>query len=88
MLYLKTDQITSRVGVVAGKRQGSAVFRNRTKRKLREAARRYLPYLERGYLVVISLRPEGFKANSREIYSDLGNVLRKSGLMEKDDLNQ
>src|SRR5262249_28917008 len=46
----------NRYAVVAGKRVGKAVARNRAKRLVREALRRLHPGLEQGYDVVVVVR--------------------------------
>jgi len=81
LLYLREGEGFSRVGVVAGKRQGGAVFRNRSKRKLREAVRRILPWIEDGYLIVVSLTHTGYASSAKEIYMDMACSMSKSGLL-------
>jgi ribonuclease P protein component len=56
--YLKNSlaPAQNRYTVVAGKRCGKAVQRNRLKRLVREALRGYHPYLEKGYDVVVICR--------------------------------
>jgi ribonuclease P protein component len=56
--YLKNslEHDQNRYGVIAGKRCGKAVQRNRLKRLVREALRGYHPYLETGYDIVVICR--------------------------------
>jgi ribonuclease P protein component len=46
----------NRYTVIAGKRCGKAVQRNRLKRLVREALRGYHPYIERGYDIAVICR--------------------------------
>lgn len=50
------DPAQNRYTVIAGKRSGKAVQRNRLKRLVREALRGYHPYLEPGYDIVVICR--------------------------------
>ena len=46
----------NRYAVIAGKRCGKAVQRNRLKRHVREALRGYHPYIDRGYDIAVICR--------------------------------
>lgn len=50
------DPAQNRYTVIAGKRCGKAVQRNRLKRLVREALRGYHPYLQTGYDIVVICR--------------------------------
>lgn len=56
--YLKNtlEHDQNRYAIIAGKRCGKAVQRNRLKRLVREALRGYHPYLETGYDIVVICR--------------------------------
>lgn len=56
--YLRNDldPVQNRYTVIAGKRCGKAVQRNRLKRLVREALRGYHPYLETGYDIAVICR--------------------------------
>ncbi len=47
----------NRYGVVVGKRLGTAVIRNRVRRRLREAMRQLHPQLLPGYDIIVIARP-------------------------------
>lgn len=59
----------SRVAVVAGRKVGSAVLRNRAKRRLREALRRVVPH-EAMDIVVIA-RPDAVTAPFEQLREDV-----------------
>ncbi|CAN5532435.1 ribonuclease P protein component [soil metagenome] len=56
ILKQTSDQPANRYAVIAGKRVGGAVQRNRCKRLVREALRTLHPMLEQGYDVVAIVR--------------------------------
>lgn len=55
-LHNSLDPAQNRYTVIAGKRCGKAVQRNRLKRLVREALRGYHPYLQTGYDIVVICR--------------------------------
>lgn len=75
----------SRLGVTAGKALGSAVARNRAKRRLREAARPYLPGVVPGWDLVLIARPALAAADWATVCSAVGGLLARAHLIEADD---
>jgi ribonuclease P protein component len=71
---------TTRVGLVVGKRIGTAVVRNRVKRLLREAARARLRCLPPGYDIVLIARPEAASAGLGDISAALEVLLQRGRL--------
>jgi ribonuclease P protein component len=53
MVICRTDEETSRIGIVVGKRFGGAVSRNRAKRLFRELTRHLRGHLLTGYNLVV-----------------------------------
>ncbi|MBX3003060.1 MAG: ribonuclease P protein component [Anaerolineales bacterium] len=70
-----------RVGVMAGRRVGGAVQRNRAKRVLRAAIQPLLGALAPGYDVILIARPGVLAANSREAQAVLQRQLQRAKLL-------
>jgi ribonuclease P protein component len=72
---------TGRVAFIAGKKLGNAVIRNRSKRVLREAARRCKGPWE-GYDILLIARPSTRDAASEELETALQAQLSRLGVTE------
>jgi ribonuclease P protein component len=70
----------SRFAYAIPKRVGTAVARNRLRRRLREAIR-MLPLLE-GYDVVVMTRPEAAQASFQALRQELILLFRRSKLLD------
>ena len=57
LIVQKSDQPRVRVGVAAGRTAGTAVYRNRAKRLLREAMRPLIPHIASGLDLILIARP-------------------------------
>ena len=68
-----------RVAFAAPKRIGNAVARNRSKRVLREAARR-LDYPLQGYDIILFATPKTRNASPSEMASALLSLMKRAGL--------
>lgn len=75
------ESAPARVGVVAGKRVGGAVVRNRVKRRLREALRRELPRVAAGWDLVCGARPPAAEVSYAELADELRALLERAGLL-------
>ena len=74
-----------RIGVVASKRVGNAVKRNRAKRLLREVSRELIDRLnQRKMWMVFIARPAILDTNYRDIVSDVENGLARAGLLARE----
>lgn len=82
--YLKNslDPAQNRYTVIAGKRCGKAVQRNRLKRLVREALRGYHPYLETGYDVVVICRGTVEEMPSLAVaQASLASIFKRANLL-------
>lgn len=61
----------ARVGFMVGRAVGNAVTRNTVRRRLRELARRELPRLPAGSLLVVRALPAAATARSSQLHRDL-----------------
>jgi ribonuclease P protein component len=72
-------EFAGRVAFVAAKRLGNAVFRNRSKRVLREAARMCgLP--EDGADIILFATPRTHASNPKEVAGALDKLMKRAGL--------
>lgn len=73
---VSTDQ-PARVGLVVSRAVGSAVTRNRVKRRLRELVRGYLQLLPGGSLLVLRANPVAGRARQPDLAADLDLVIKR-----------
>ncbi|HHS97538.1 MAG TPA: ribonuclease P protein component [Chloroflexi bacterium] len=77
----RNDLNVTRVGVLATRKIGKAVHRNRAKRLLREAARHLHPRLEPGWDLLLIARSEILQAKEPQVREALARLAREAGLM-------
>jgi len=70
-----------RVGVSAGRRIGSAVRRNRAKRRLREAVRALLPTIRPGTDVMVTARRAAVQTDTTELVAEIRTALDRAGVL-------
>jgi ribonuclease P protein component len=79
--HLLVDQDRScdppKIGFVVSRAVGSAVVRNRVRRRLRELMRGYLQSLPGGSLLVVRANPSAARAGQSDLAADLGLVIGK-----------
>ena len=75
------DQPRVRVGVAAGKSVGTAVYRNRAKRLLRETMRTLLPSIASGSDLILIARPALAYASLGEVHKALLILLQRAKLV-------
>jgi ribonuclease P protein component len=78
----RADQMDAppRIGIAAGKRLGTAVLRNRIKRRLREGVRQVYPDLNLGIDVVIIARAPIENATLAEVVVALTKAFQQAGV--------
>lgn len=72
----------SRFGVTASKAVGSAVSRNRTKRRLRAAIHSYLPNIKAGWDIILIARAPLLDAEWSRICEALKVLLKRANILE------
>lgn len=84
---LRTDLGATRFGLATSRALGSAVVRNRVRRRLREAIRGMGSQLRPGWDVLIVARPNLATADHRVMVETLTRLLRRSGVVGGDGLD-
>ncbi|MCX6070960.1 MAG: ribonuclease P protein component [Chloroflexi bacterium] len=75
-----SDLPAVRIGVSASRTLGSAVRRNRAKRRLREAFRPFMAEVRGGWDLVVIARPALLDAEWPDVQAAVRSVLKRSGL--------
>jgi ribonuclease P protein component len=81
LIVQNNDQPRVRVGVAAGKTVGTAVYRNRAKRLLREVMRTLVPNIASGRDLILIARPALVSATLEETRSALLNLLQRAKIL-------
>lgn len=71
----------TRFGISTGRRLGSAVVRNRQRRRLRSILRDLAPRLAPGWDVLLVLRPAAANTSQAELEPAVGGLMRSAGLI-------
>lgn len=71
----------TRFGISTGRRLGSAVVRNRQRRRLRAILRRLAPGLMPGWDVLLVLRPAAADASQAELEPAVASLMRAAGVV-------
>jgi ribonuclease P protein component len=85
LVALANQLDSTRVGVTASRRVGSAVSRNRAKRLLREAARRCYPRLLPGWDLLLVARRQILSAQEPEVREALVSLLARAELLVREE---
>ncbi|CAN5743653.1 ribonuclease P protein component [soil metagenome] len=80
--YRRNELDRTRYGISTGRRLGSAVVRNRVRRRLKTILHRLNGRLARGWDVLLVVRPAAAEASQAELGRALEKLLNRSGLME------
>lgn len=82
LLFRVTPGQTTRAAFVVAKARGSAVERNRLRRRLREAYRRHQTRVRAGCELVVLARAAATSASYQQLECSLGRLLERAGLLE------
>ena len=80
--YRRNEAEVTRYGLSTGRRLGTAVVRNRTRRRLREALRRIDARVAPGWDVLVVARQASATASHVELTQTLERLMGAAGLME------
>ena len=83
--FRRNGQKGTRFGISTGRRIGSAVLRNRVRRRLRSVLRELGGRVEAGWDVLIICRPPAASATQSELHLALERLLGAGGLLEGTD---
>ncbi len=82
LLVHRNDLNLTRIGVVASRRVGGAVARNRAKRLLREASRHLYPHLLPGWDLLLIARPPITQVREPQVRQSLQALVSRAGLLK------
>lgn len=82
MYTLKKNKGTIRLGISVSKRVGKSVVRNKVKRRLREAFRKNVSDVRKGFDIVISAKPAISLADFTQIEKELTRLLKRGRLLK------
>ena len=83
LISLRNDLALTRLGVSAAKSIGSAVQRNRAKRRLREVLHSHWPKIASGWDVILIARPGAVDAEWDLLQSAINGLLQRSDLLRE-----
>lgn len=79
--YRRNELDRTRFGISTGRRLGTAVARNRVRRRLKAVLRGLGDRIERGWDVLIVARPPAANASQAELAGAVERLFRASGLL-------
>jgi ribonuclease P protein component len=81
MRFRRTDGESARFGLATGRKLGTAVVRNRVRRRIREALRAMAPSFQPGWDVLIIARPALIEADHQTLVGALRRLLQRGGVL-------
>lgn len=81
LLVCRTEGQETKVGIVVGRRFGTAVSRNRVKRRFREIARSIRHHLVGGYSMVVFPKRDALTASFHSVKEAWCSVLLRQGVL-------
>lgn len=82
LLLAKSKQ--KKIGIVANKKVGGAVIRNRSKRRVRAILQKYIPQLKNGFYVFV-IRPSIVELSFQELESKITRCFKALNAFERID---
>lgn len=82
MVFVKSKYQTYKIGFSAGKKVGKAVYRNKVKRRIKEAVFCYRNNIKAGYNYIFVAKPNSLDASYDEIKQNVEYLLKKSNLFQ------
>lgn len=79
--FRRNDLETTRFGLSTGRKLGTAVARNRARRRIREALRAMAPAFQSGWDVLIIARPAVNDASHQALVGALRRLLHRGGVL-------
>jgi ribonuclease P protein component len=86
--YRRNDLDVTRFGISTSRRLGSAVVRNRVRRRLRSILRDLLTRLEPGWDVLLVVRPPAAIASQADLDGAVRRLFGRAGLLYAERLNR
>ena len=81
LIVQNNNQPRVKIGVAAGRTVGTAVYRNRAKRLLREAMRTLIPNITSGLDLILIARPGLVSATLEDTHHALLNLLQRARIL-------
>ena len=81
LIVQSNNQPRVKIGVAAGRTVGTAVYRNRAKRLLREAMRSLIPNIASGLDLILIARPGLVSATLEDTHRALLNLLQRAQIL-------
>lgn len=85
VLYIlpQKDVEHNKIGFIVSRKSGNSVFRNRTRRILRQAYSDIEESIKKGHKILIMWKKKNTEKNlkSNDIYEDLSNILKESDML-------
>jgi ribonuclease P protein component len=81
LIVQSNNQPRVKIGVAAGRTVGTAVYRNRAKRLLREAMRTLIPNIASGLDLILIARPGLVSATLEDTHRALLNLLQRAHIL-------
>jgi len=70
-----------RLGVITKKKLGTAVFRNRLRRRIREVFRSFLPRYTKGFNMIVFPKPCAGQCKFRQLCDTYAGAMESAGLL-------